>query len=138
LYLNHCFRICLLSVCLLSLSLWLQMQMDYEEAAAHYEIVVTAEAQTMPRNWIGRVVALKRLMKCLALGGSGDTPRFRELERDATRILVCHYGTVGARSCDDWVGRFIFSSSRLPLLSVAYIRSTPTTTGRRRRRVASP
>lgn len=75
-----------------------QLQADYEAAIAQNEIVVTAEASVMPRNWIHRVEEIKRYMRCLALMGAGDTARFRELELEADRILRANYGTVCKRS----------------------------------------
>jgi hypothetical protein len=70
------------------------MRMQYDEALSHYTLVADAEARIMPRNWSGRLKTLVPLMKCLALAGQGDTPRFRETERDVRRIQMVNYGTV--------------------------------------------
>lgn len=72
----------------------LQVHTLYEAAAAEYEIVMTAEALVMPRNWIKRVGQIKRYMELLALMDAGDTARYRELEREANRLMRVNYGTV--------------------------------------------
>lgn len=64
-----------------------QLQMQYELALPHFALLVDAEARAMPRNWLLRVLNMKRLMKSLALAGRGGTPQFRKLEEEMERIL---------------------------------------------------
>ena len=55
------------------------MQLQYAEAAEAYWEVVSAEKVAMPANWPGRLNAMGRLVKCLAISGHGDSARFESV-----------------------------------------------------------
>lgn len=71
-----------------------QLQVQYAEAAEQYWEVVSAERATIPTNWPARLLAMGRLVKCLALSGQGDSARFESVLAEWRQIQRVIYGKV--------------------------------------------